>query len=111
MLAAIGLAKRAFWELGQAIGLPEVKVPAYVKNATSENATDSDTGYTLQGTGYKFVILGTISASRSYPGAGMYWGINKAMTSRAKYFFLAFNKGWLDKAKDMQRRYPWMKAQ
>jgi len=111
MLAAIGLAKRAFYELAVAIGLPEMKVPAYVKKATSKNATDSDTGYQLQGTGSKFVILGTISASRSYPGAKMYPAINKAMTSRARYFFKAFHKGWLDKAKDMQGRYPWMKAQ
>jgi hypothetical protein len=110
-IAAMGLAKRAFYELASAMGLAAIKVPAYVQKATSKNASDSDTSSTTEGSGSKFVLIGSIAGHRSYPGAKMYSAINGAMRKRANYFRKALKEGWLKKAKDIEGRYPWMRAQ
>jgi hypothetical protein len=109
-IAAIGLAKRAFWELANALNIQTFGVPAYVGKARSKTASDSDTSGERQGNGPRFTLIGRIPAHRSYPGAEMFKAINDALYTRARYFEISAARKWLETAKGLEQRYPWMKA-
>jgi hypothetical protein len=107
-LAAIGLARRAFYELARDAGLGG-KYPAYVRNAKSP-LQDRGTSGKVTVRGKKSEFIGRIAGFRSYPGAAMYRALNSAMWSRANSFRMAMRKGFLDNAQGIARRYPWLKV-
>jgi hypothetical protein len=110
-LAAIGLAKRAFYELAQKMALPNLpKVPAYVIKAQSPKMLSSDTDAKESGFGASYIITGVIDGSRTYPGAAMFSAINKAMRGRANYFKTLMKKGALDHLESLLRQYPFLKV-
>lgn len=107
-LAARGLLKKVWQQIGGKLGMALEGVPAYVERASTPHGDYPENAEAREvGTGSKFSIEG---ASYRVYDPRIVSAFARAMNGRASFFRNNLRRGVFDKAEEIARKYPGLKV-